>query len=101
MSRASLPTASTEPDTVLKAMSEGSESTTPCPRANTQVFVVPRSIARSVPKRAMVMDGWTLPWQGAFRLLTAQNPSDPAEPIVVHYIKERVHTIVSRADQCC
>jgi hypothetical protein len=47
----------------------------------------------------MVMDGWTLPWQGAFRLQTAQNRSDPAAPIVVHYIKERVHTIVSPANE--
>ena len=51
MSLASLPTASTRPVTLLMATMEGSFTTMPLPRAYTQVFAVPRSIARSLEKR--------------------------------------------------
>src|SRR5262245_1347937 len=50
MSFASLPTASTRPFTLLIATIEGSLTTIPLPRAYTQVFAVPRSIARSLEK---------------------------------------------------
>src|SRR5262245_49181309 len=48
MSFASLPTASLRPLTLLIATMEGSFTTMPLPRAYTQVFAVPRSIARSL-----------------------------------------------------
>src|SRR5918995_4369855 len=48
MSFASLPTASMRPFTLLMATIDGSLTTIPLPRAYTQVFAVPRSIARSL-----------------------------------------------------
>src|SRR5262245_3564892 len=51
MSFASLPTASIRPLTLLIATMEGSFTTMPLPRAYTQVFAVPRSIARSLENR--------------------------------------------------
>ena len=48
ISLASLPTASTWSLVLLIATIEGSLNTIPLPRANTQVFAVPRSIARSL-----------------------------------------------------
>ena len=50
MSLASEPTASTRLVTVLTATIEGSRTTIPLPRANTSVFAVPRSTARSLEK---------------------------------------------------
>src|SRR5688500_4970668 len=47
ISLASLPTASTRPLILLIATMDGSLTTMPLPRAYTQVFAVPRSIARS------------------------------------------------------
>src|SRR6185369_16154949 len=52
ISFASLPTASICALAVLKATIDGSLSTMPRPRANTHVFAVPRSIARSFEKTA-------------------------------------------------
>src|SRR6267378_1166173 len=54
MSLASLPTASTRPFTLLIATMEGSLTTIPFPRAYTQVFAVPKSIARSLEKRESI-----------------------------------------------
>src|SRR6185369_12925666 len=51
ISLASLPTASMRPFTLLIATIDGSFTTIPLPRAYTQVFAVPRSIARSLEKR--------------------------------------------------
>ena len=51
MSFASLPTASMRPLTLLMATIDGSLTTMPLPRAYTQVFAVPRSIARSLENR--------------------------------------------------
>src|SRR5688500_10868842 len=51
MSFASLPTASMRPLTLLIATMEGSLTTMPLPRAYTQVFAVPRSMARSLENR--------------------------------------------------
>jgi hypothetical protein len=51
ISLASLPTASTSPVFLLMATIEGSLTTMPLPAANTSVFAVPRSIARSLEKR--------------------------------------------------
>src|SRR3954465_2894949 len=48
MSFASLPTASTRPFTLLMATIDGSLTTMPFPRAETQVLAVPRSMARSL-----------------------------------------------------
>src|ERR1700681_869170 len=48
MSLASFPTASTRPFTLLMATIDGSLTTMPFPRANTQVLAVPRSMARSL-----------------------------------------------------
>src|SRR6266571_4568062 len=48
ISLASLPTASTRPLILLIATIDGSFTTMPLPRAYTQVFAVPRSIARSL-----------------------------------------------------
>src|SRR5579872_1204591 len=48
MSLASLPTASTSPVFLLIATMEGSLTTMPLPAANTRVFAVPRSMARSL-----------------------------------------------------
>ena len=48
ISCASVPTASIEPLAVLNATIDGSFRTMPRPRAKTQVFAVPRSIATSV-----------------------------------------------------
>src|SRR4029079_3853698 len=53
--RACSPTASTAPVDVLKAMRDGSLTTTPLPCAKTQVLAVPRSMARSLPSPANVM----------------------------------------------
>jgi hypothetical protein len=50
ISLASLPTASTFEVSVLMATMEGSLVTMPFPRAKTQVFAVPRSMARSLEK---------------------------------------------------
>ena len=50
ISLASLPTASIFEVNVLMATMEGSLVTMPLPRANTQVFAVPRSMARSLEK---------------------------------------------------
>ena len=46
----SVPTASTRFGVVLTATMEGSRTMMPLPRANTRVFAVPRSIARSLEK---------------------------------------------------
>src|SRR5262245_33560512 len=54
MAFASVPTASILSFTRLTATMEGSLSTMPWPRANTQVFAVPRSMARSFEKIANV-----------------------------------------------
>src|SRR6266478_2863611 len=51
ISFASLPTASTSPVFLLIATMEGSLTTMPLPLANTSVFAVPRSMARSDEKR--------------------------------------------------
>src|SRR5215470_3662451 len=51
ISLALLPTASTLWVTLLMATIEGSETTMPRPRANTSVFAVPRSIAKSLENR--------------------------------------------------
>src|SRR5467141_1980923 len=51
ISLASLPTASTSPVFLLMATMEGSLTTMPFPLANTSVFAVPRSMARSDEKR--------------------------------------------------
>ena len=47
MSFASRPTATTSPLFLLIATIEGSFTTIPLPRANTSVFAVPKSMARS------------------------------------------------------
>src|SRR5215212_9144395 len=51
ISFASRPTASTRPFSLLMATIDGSLTTMPFPRAYTQVFAVPRSMARSLEKR--------------------------------------------------
>src|SRR5580765_836709 len=51
ISLASMPTASMRPLTLFRATMDGSLTTMPRPRAKTQVFAVPRSIARSWEKR--------------------------------------------------
>src|SRR5437870_11458950 len=51
ISFASRPTASMRPLTLLIATIDGSLTTMPFPRAYTQVFAVPRSIARSLENR--------------------------------------------------
>src|SRR5689334_18189957 len=51
ISLASLPTATTSPLFLLMATMEGSLTTIPFPRANTSVFAVPKSMARSEEKR--------------------------------------------------
>ena len=48
ISFASFPTASIRPLTLLMATMDGSLTTMPFPRAYTQVFAVPRSMARSL-----------------------------------------------------
>src|ERR1700704_5651986 len=54
MSLASFPTASTRPFTLLMATIDGSLTTMPLPRAYTQVFAVPRSIARSLENKESI-----------------------------------------------
>ena len=51
ISLASLPTASTSPVFLLMATIDGSLTTIPLPAANTRVFAVPRSMARSDEKK--------------------------------------------------
>src|ERR1017187_8026719 len=51
MSLAALPTASTCPVSRLTATMDGSSTTTPLPRTKTNVFAVPRSMARSLEKK--------------------------------------------------
>src|SRR5438552_1708046 len=54
ISLASRPTASTRPLILLIATIDGSLTTMPLPRANTQVLAVPRSIARSLENRESI-----------------------------------------------
>ena len=63
ISLASVPTASIWSLTVFTATIDGSLSTMPCPRANTQVFAVPRSIARSFEKKDSAPSSTPTSWR--------------------------------------